>query len=110
MRASPGSPTVPGAAALTSSRTEACGLDPASAVPLFAPVIGVGPEHGYQPVAVEGRTLYELIGETVQQYVLACIGEQAGLVVAEDVHWFDPSTLELLNSLLEPRTGGCWWS
>ncbi|MGO9385383.1 MAG: ATP-binding protein, partial [Mycobacterium sp.] len=83
----------------------ACGLDPASAVPLLAPVIGVGPEHGYHPAAVEGRTLYELIGATAQQYVLACVGDQAGLLVAEDVHWFDPSTLELLNSLLATADG-----
>jgi class 3 adenylate cyclase/tetratricopeptide (TPR) repeat protein len=82
-----------------------CGLDPVSTTPLLAPVIGVGPEYGYQPAAVEGRTLYELIGATVQQYVLACIGDRAGLVVAEDVHWFDPSTLELLNSLLAAADG-----
>jgi class 3 adenylate cyclase/tetratricopeptide (TPR) repeat protein len=82
-----------------------CGLDPMSATPLLAPVIGVGPEYGYQPAAVEGRTLYELIGATVQQYVLACIGDRAGLVVAEDVHWFDPSTLDLLNSLLAAADG-----
>ena len=84
----------------------ACGLNPAEAVPLFAPIIGVGPEHGYHPPAVEGRTLYELIGATVQQYVLACVGEQAGLLVAEDAHWFDPSTCELLNSLLKRMDGG----
>jgi class 3 adenylate cyclase/tetratricopeptide (TPR) repeat protein len=82
-----------------------CGLDPVSATPLLAPVIGIGPEYGYQPAAVEGRTLYELIGATVQQYVLACIGDRAGLVVAEDVHWFDSSTLELLNSLLAAADG-----
>ena len=76
-----------------------------SAIPLLAPVLGVGPEHGYHPAAVEGRTLYELIGATVQQYVLARIGDQAGLVVAEDVHWFDPSTIELLNSLLGAADG-----
>jgi len=90
---------------LLQAELRACGLDPASAVPLLAPVIGVSPEHGYQPAAVEGRTLYELIGATVRQYVLACIGDQAGLVVAEDVHWFDPSTLELLNSLLAAADG-----
>ena len=79
--------------------------DPAAAVPLLAPVLGVGPEHGYQPAAVEGRTLYELIGATVQQYVLGCLGGLAGLVVAEDVHWFDPSTMELLNSILAAADG-----
>ena len=90
---------------LLQAELRACGLDPASAVPLLAPVLGVGPEHGYQPAAVEGRTLYELIGATVRQYMLARIGDQAGLVIAEDAHWFDPSTIELLNSLLAAADG-----
>jgi class 3 adenylate cyclase/tetratricopeptide (TPR) repeat protein len=74
-------------------------MDPATTVPLLAPVLGVAPEYGYDPVAVEGRSLYELIGATVHRYVLACLNGRPGLVVAEDVHWFDPSTMELLNSL-----------
>lgn len=90
---------------LLQAELQACGLDPASAVPLLAPVIGVGPEHGYEPAAVEGRSLYELIGTTVRHYMLACIGDQVGLVVAEDVHWFDSSTMELLNSLLATADG-----
>jgi class 3 adenylate cyclase/tetratricopeptide (TPR) repeat protein len=90
---------------LLEAELRSCGMDPVSSIPLLAPVLGVGPEHGYQPAAVEGRALYELIAATVQRYVLACIGDQAGLVVAEDVHWFDPSTLELLNSLLATADG-----
>ena len=90
---------------LLQAELRACGLDPASTVPLLAPVIGIDPEHGYHPAAVEGRTLYELIGATVQRYVLACIGDQAGLVVADDAHWFDPSTLALLNSMLTGANG-----
>jgi class 3 adenylate cyclase/tetratricopeptide (TPR) repeat protein len=90
---------------LLRAELRACEMDPVSAVPLLAPVLGVSPEHGYQPAAVEGRTLYELIGATVQQYVLARIGDRAGLVVAEDAHWFDPTTLELLNSLLAAADG-----
>src|SRR5829696_3321710 len=80
-------------------------LDPATTVPLLAPVLGVGPEHGYQPAAVEGRTLYELIGAAAHRYVLACLDNDAGLVIAEDVHWFDPSTMELLDSLLTAADG-----
>ena len=90
---------------LLAAELHSSGLDSASTVPLLAPVLGVGPEHGYHPAAVEGRKLYELIGATVQQYLLGCIGNQAGLVVAEDVHWFDPSTLELLNSLFAASDG-----
>ncbi|HTZ16240.1 MAG TPA: adenylate/guanylate cyclase domain-containing protein [Mycobacterium sp.] len=82
-----------------------CAMDPVSTVPLIAPVLGIGPEHGYQPAAVEGHTLYDLIGETVRRYVLACLHNQPGLVIAEDVHWFDPSTRELLNSILAAADG-----
>jgi class 3 adenylate cyclase/tetratricopeptide (TPR) repeat protein len=90
---------------LLEAELAAVGMDPAAAVPLLAPVVGVGPEHGYRPAEVEGRKLYGLIGATVLHYVLACIGDQAGLVVAEDMHWFDSSTVELLNSLLAGSDG-----
>jgi len=85
---------------LLEAELRSCGLDAEGTVPLLAPVLGLGPEHGYHPAAVESRKLYELIAAAALQYVLACIGDQAGLVVAEDVHWFDPSTVELLSSLL----------
>jgi class 3 adenylate cyclase/tetratricopeptide (TPR) repeat protein len=81
------------------------GLEPASFVPLLAPVVGADADAGYDPVEAEGRKLYELIAEAVRDYVLACIGDGPGLIVAEDVHWFDPSTLEILGSLLEGADG-----
>ena len=71
------------------------------AVPLLAPVLGIGPEHGYQPVPVEGRKLHELITEAVRDYVLSPFQGGPGLLVAEDVHWFDSSTIDLVGSLLE---------
>ncbi len=90
---------------LLEGELHSCAMDPVSTVPLLAPVVGIGPEHGYHPAAVEGRTLYELIGATVHRYVLACLHNQPGLVIAEDVHWFDPSTMALLNSLLSAAHG-----
>ena len=90
---------------LLEAELHAAGMDPTATVPLLAPVLGVGPEHGYLPVVVEGLTLYELIRTAVRQYVLACIGDRPGLIVAEDVHWFDPSTLELLGSLAADTDG-----
>ena len=35
-------------------------------MPLLAPVLGIGAEAGYEPVAAEGRKLYELIAQAVQ--------------------------------------------
>ena len=90
---------------LLEAELAALGLDTASTLPLLAPVLGVAPEHGYQPVASEGHRLYRLIGQAVQDYILACIGENPGMVIFEDAHWFDPSTIERLESLLDAADG-----
>jgi class 3 adenylate cyclase len=82
-----------------------CGLDRRSTVPLLAPVLGIEAQAGYEQVTAEGRRLYELIAEAVQTYLLACLAGGAGLVVAEDVHWFDPSTREVLGTLLDMAVG-----
>ena len=74
-------------------------------VPLLAPVLGIAPEHGYRPVPAEGRKLEELINEAVKHYFLACFGGDTGLLLAEDAHWFDRSTLELLNGILGVTEG-----
>ena len=81
------------------------GLDAAKMVPLLAPVLGVGPEHGYHPAAVEGPTLYQMIGAGVLDYVLSCRDGRPGLVIADDVHWYDPSTAELVEALLNAADG-----
>src|SRR6478609_7095939 len=81
------------------------GRDTASTVQLLAPVLGVAPEHGYQPAASEGHKLYQSIGQAVQDYILACLGESPGMVVVEDAHWFDPSTVERLGHLLDAAEG-----
>jgi class 3 adenylate cyclase len=80
-------------------------LDTATTVPLLAPVLSIAPEHGYAPAAAEGRKLHELIGQAVQDYLLACVGESPGMVVVEDAHWFDPSTIERVGSLLDAAEG-----
>ncbi len=81
------------------------GLDPDTAGPLLAPVLGIGPQEGYQPVAAEGRKLQQLISEAVCGYLLACLGGRPGLVVAEDGQWLDPSTTEVLGALLSTGIG-----
>ncbi|MGV0835423.1 ATP-binding protein [Mycolicibacterium thermoresistibile] len=81
------------------------GLDPDATVPLLAPVLGIAPQRGYHPAQAEGRKLQELIAEAVRQYFLACFGGRPGLLLAEDVHWFDPSTTELLSTVLAAAQG-----
>jgi class 3 adenylate cyclase/tetratricopeptide (TPR) repeat protein len=76
-------------------------MDAATVVPLLAPVLGIGADAGYEAAAAEGHKLYQLIARAVQDYLLACCGGSAGLVVVEDAHWFDPSTLDVCRSLLD---------
>jgi class 3 adenylate cyclase len=75
---------------LLSAEVAARGLDSAS-VALLAPVAGAA--------------LYEMIATAVQDYLLACLDDRPGLLVAEDVHWFDPSTIEVLGSMLGAADG-----
>jgi predicted ATPase len=90
---------------LLDAEVRARGLDPQSTVPLLAPVLGIDAAAGYEQVAAEGRRLYELIAQAVQTYLPACLGGGAGLVVVEDLQWFDPSTREVLSALLDAAAG-----
>ena len=80
-------------------------LDPIRFVPLLAPALGIDAQHGYQAAADEGRELYDLIAEAVRDYLVACLQGAPGLVIAEDAHWFDPTSLEVLGGLLDEAAG-----
>lgn len=83
----------------------ACGLDSTSVVPALAPVLAIGAEHGYDPVEAEGRRLEQLIASAVHRYLTACLNDAPGLVVAEDLQWFDPPTLQVLEAMLDAADG-----
>ena len=90
---------------LLEAEVVACGLNAETTTPLLAAVLGIGAEAGYEPVPAEGRKLYELIAAGVREYLLAWVGAGVGLLVAEDVQWFDASTLEVLGSMLDAAGG-----
>ncbi|OBI74170.1 adenylate/guanylate cyclase domain-containing protein [Mycobacterium sp. E740] len=81
------------------------GLDAPSLVLLLAPVLGLAADAGYEPVPAEGRKLYELILEAITTYLRVHLGDGSGLVVAEDVHWFDPASREVLAAMLDASDG-----
>ena len=80
-------------------------LDPTTIVPLLAPVLGISPRAGYQPADVDGAKLYRRIAGAVHDYLVACLGDGPALVVAEDMHWFDEDTTEVVQSLLDEDSG-----
>ncbi|HET9876335.1 MAG TPA: adenylate/guanylate cyclase domain-containing protein, partial [Mycobacterium sp.] len=90
---------------LLEDEVRARGLEPQSTVPLLAPVLGIAAAHGYQPVRAEGTKLYQRIVDAIRGYLFACIGDGPAVVLAEDLQWFDPSTLDVIESLLRAGTG-----
>jgi class 3 adenylate cyclase len=77
-----------------------CALDPTAMLPLLAPVLGITADAGYQPASSDGRKLHRRIVDAVRDYLLAALGDGPGLVLFEDLQWFDPSTIEVVNGLL----------
>ncbi|MGE2689566.1 ATP-binding protein [Mycolicibacterium pulveris] len=90
--------------ALLRRELDAQGMD-AAAVPKLAPVLGISPDTGYDPAPAEGVRLHGQITDTVVEYLSACTRAGRGLVVAEDMHWFDASTTEVIRKLLESDLG-----
>lgn len=88
-----------------SAEVSRCQLDPATIVPLLAPVLAISPKAGYQPADVDGAKLSRRIAGAVHDYLLACCGDGPALVLAEDMHWFDQDTREVIGSLLDEDSG-----
>ena len=77
------------------------GLSPAETVPLFAPFLSLPLPATYAPLQVlpeqqRQQTLHTLLG-----LLLRLAAEQPLLLVMEDLHWVDPSTLEWLSLLVD---------
>jgi predicted ATPase len=72
------------------------------AVPLFAPLLSVPisedhyPPHNLSPQRQRQKTL-----ETLVTILLELAEHQPVLFIVEDLHWTDPTTLELLNLVLD---------
>jgi class 3 adenylate cyclase len=79
------------------------GFDPSETIPLLAPVLRIEPGAGYREAEAEGRLLEEQIAEAVRRYIVACTRPQPSAIVAENLHWFDVATRELLAGLARTR-------
>ena len=75
-------------------------MEPEAVVPLLAPVLGIVPDGKYPPATINAGRRFDQIAATVKEYLLACIGSGPGLILAEDIHWYDDDTVEIVNALL----------
>ncbi len=81
------------------------GLDVPETIPFLAPILGIDPSAGYEPAMAEGRKLEDQVSQAALDYVVACTRGEPSMLVAEDLHWFDDATRELLAELMRNGPG-----
>jgi class 3 adenylate cyclase/predicted ATPase len=69
-------------------------------VPLFAALLSLPHDHRYPAPAIAPQRQKQKTFEAIASWLLKLAQQQPTRVVVEDVHWADPSTLELLNLLI----------
>jgi class 3 adenylate cyclase/predicted ATPase len=76
-------------------------LDAEGALPLAAQLLRIPPEAGYTPLALHPLTQKQRSLDLLQRLIMASAERRPLLLLVEDAHWIDPTTLELLGGLLE---------
>jgi predicted ATPase len=71
-------------------------------VPLFAPLLSLSlPESRYAPLHLSPQRQRQKTLETIATILLDLTARQPVLFIVEDLHWTDPTTLELLNLVMD---------
>ena len=76
------------------------GLRSEEAVPLLATLLSVPLNDQYRPLAFTPQRLKQKTIETLIAILTERATRQPVLFIVEDIHWIDPSTLELLDQLI----------
>ncbi|HEY3875604.1 MAG TPA: AAA family ATPase [Candidatus Kapabacteria bacterium] len=76
------------------------GLDLEENVPLFLPLLSISTDK-YRPLDPLSKTTKQRTMELLIRLLIQRAGTQPVLFIAEDLHWADPSTLELFAIVLE---------
>ena len=80
------------------------GLDPAEAVPLIAPLLELPVGTRYPPLSMAPDQQRKRLLATVVAWTFGAAKAQPLVIATEDLHWADPSTLELTQLLVEQGT------
>jgi predicted ATPase len=86
------------------SQLTAVGLKPAEALPLIAPLLNLPLPPEYPPSTLPPDQQRRRLLATLVEWVLGSAREQPLVIATEDLHWADPSTLELIQLLIEQGT------
>jgi TOMM system kinase/cyclase fusion protein len=77
------------------------GLEPRETVPLLASLLSLRLPERYAPLEISPRLQRQKTLETLLSWLLALSEKQPVVLVLEDLHWIDPSTLEWLGLAIE---------
>jgi class 3 adenylate cyclase/tetratricopeptide (TPR) repeat protein len=91
--------------ALLRREVMAVGLPPDELLPLLAPILDLPPEAGSRAVEADAGKLHESIVVAAVRYVLAALGPGLTMLLVEDLHWCDESTIEVLARVLRADRG-----
>src|ERR1700687_2362091 len=83
------------------TRLELAGLKPAEALPLIAPLLNLQIPAKYLPPVLSAEQQRRRLLATLVEWALGAARMQQTVISIEDLHWADPSTLELIQLLVE---------
>ena len=83
------------------SALKLAGLKPAEAIPLIAPLLSLPIPEKYPPLPLSSDHQRRRLLATLVEWALGAARVQPVVIVTEDLHWADPSTLELVQLLVE---------
>ena len=88
------------------TRLTAVGLKPAAAISLLAPLLNLAPSAHYPASTLPPEQQRRRLLATLVEWLLGAARAQPLISVIEDLHWIDPSTLELIQLLVEQGATG----
>jgi class 3 adenylate cyclase/tetratricopeptide (TPR) repeat protein len=83
------------------TRLELAGLKPAKALPLIAPLLNLPLQAKYPPSALSPEQQRRRLLATLVEWALGAARAQPTVIAIEDLHLADPSSLELIQLLVE---------
>lgn len=76
-----------------------------SLLPSLAPVLGIGPDAGYEPVSLDPARLEAHIADAVFHFLVSHLEDEC-LLIVEDLHWIDDQTVGVVDRLIREGPAG----